>query len=86
MCKLAKKIKINKKRKKKRTYRLADYAIPADHTDEIKESEKIDKYMDLVRELKKLWNMKVTGIPIVIGTLGTVPKCLESEMEEMEIR
>ena len=25
-----------------------------------------DKYLDLARELKKLWNMKVMGIPIVV--------------------
>ena len=36
-----------------------------------------DKYLDLVRELKKLWNMKVVVIPIIIGALGMVPKGLE---------
>ena len=30
--------------------------------------------MDLVWELKELWNMKVTIIPIVIGAFGTVTK------------
>ena len=33
----------------------------------LKEWEKKGKYLDLARELKKLWNMKVTIIPIVIG-------------------
>ena len=32
------------------------------------------KYLDLTRELKKQWNLKVTIIPIVIGALGTVTK------------
>ena len=40
----------------------------------MKESEKKDKYLDLARELKKLWNMKVTIVPIVIGALGTITK------------
>ena len=31
-------------------------------------------YLDLSRELKKLWNMKVTIVSIVIGALGTVTK------------
>ena len=31
----------------------------------------------LCQELRKLWNMRVTMIPIVIGTLGTVAKGLE---------
>ena len=38
----------------------------------------MDKYLDLARELKRLWNMKVKVIPIVVGALGTVPKGLES--------
>ena len=40
----------------------------------IKEGDNMDKYMTLVRELKDLWIMKVTVIPIVIGALGTIPK------------
>ena len=38
----------------------------------IKESEKLDKYLDLAKELKKLWNMNVTLIPIVVGVRGTI--------------
>ena len=37
-----------------------------------------DKYFDLARELKKLWNMNVTIIPIVIGALGTIYQPLRS--------
>ena len=29
----------------------------------------MDKYLDLARELKKLWNMKVIILPIIVGTL-----------------
>ena len=43
----------------------------------IKESEKKDKYLDLARELRKLWNMRMTVVAVVIGALGTVPKGLE---------
>ena len=39
--------------KKKRTCQIVDFAIPADHKVKLKESEKIDKYLDLARELKK---------------------------------
>ncbi len=53
-----------------------DFAVPADHRIKLKESEKKYKYFDLARELKKLWNMKVTIIPIVIGAFGTVTKGL----------
>ena len=37
-------------------------------------------------ELKKKWNMKVTIIPIAIGTLGTVTKGLVQGLEDLEIR
>ena len=64
----------------------SDFAIPAEHGVKMKESEKIDKYLDLARELKKLWNMTVTVVPIMVGALGTVPKGLEKRLEELEIR
>ena len=47
---------------------------------------KKDNYLDLARELKKLWNMKVTVIPIVIGALVTVTKVLVQGLEDLEIR
>ena len=51
----------------------------------IKENEKIDKYLNLARELRKLWNMRVTVIPGEVGSLGTVPKELKRRLEELEI-
>ena len=57
--------------KKKRTCRVVEFAVSADPRVKLKESEKKDKYFDLVREMKKLWNMKVTVIPILIGVLGS---------------
>ena len=51
-----------------------DFAVPADHRVKLKDSEKKDKNGDLVRELKKLSNMKVVMIPIVISALGTFTK------------
>ena len=69
---------------RKRICKIVDFAVPADHRINLKESEKKDKYLDLARELKKLWNMKVTILPIVIGALGTVTKGLKS-LEDLEI-
>ena len=41
------------KKKKKRSCKIVDFAVPADHRIKLKESEKKDKYIDLARELKK---------------------------------
>ena len=50
----------------------------------IKENKKRHKYLDLARELKKLWNMKV--IPFVISALRTILKGFVRGLEELEIR
>ena len=71
--------------KKKRTYKIVDFAVPADHRIKLKECEKKDKYLDLARELKKLWNMQVTIIPIVIGAFERVTKGLLKGLEELEV-
>ena len=52
---------------KKRICKIVNFAVPADHKINMKKCEKKDKYLDLARELKKLWNMKVTIVLIVIG-------------------
>ena len=72
--------------KKERICKIVDFAVPADHRINRKESEKKDKYLDLARELKKLWNMKVTIVPFVIGALGTVTKGLVRGLEDLEER
>ena len=63
-----------------------DLAFPVDHRVTLKESEKKDKYLNLDRELKKLWNRKVTIIPIVIGALVTVTSGLIKERQKLKIR
>ena len=63
---------------------IVDFAVPSDHRIEIKEREKIEKYQDLKREVQKLWNMKAKIIPIVIGALGTIPKTLQKQLDQIE--
>ena len=72
--------------KKKGTCKIVDFADPADHRIKLKESEQNDKYLDLAREFKKkIWNMKVTIIPIVIGAFGTITKGLLMGLEDLEV-
>ena len=67
---------INKKRRKKRkrTCHLLYFAVPADCRMKVKDSEKINQYLDLARELKKLWNMRETVIAITFWCAGNDPK------------
>ena len=67
------------------TWNIVDFAVPVDHRIKLKEFDKRDKYLDLARELKKLWYMKVTIIPIVIGALGTITKGSVRGLENLKI-
>ena len=71
--------------KKKRICRIVDFTVPVDHRVKLKKCEERDKYFDLAKEMKKLWNMKVTIIPVVIGALGTVTKGLVQKLEDFKI-
>ena len=77
--------KTKKKKKKKNICKIVDFAVPADHRIKLKEWEKRNKYLDLARELKNLWNMKVTIIPIVTGAFFTVTKGLLKGLEDLEV-
>ena len=75
----------NNQEKKKKICKIVVFAVPADHRMKLKECKKRDKYLDLTRELKKLWNMKVTIIPLVIGAFCTVTKGLLNGLEDLEV-
>ena len=51
----------------------------------MKECEKKDKYLNLARELKKLWDMKMSIVPIVIGAFGTVTEGLLKDLEDLDV-
>ena len=64
--------------RKKQLVILLNFAVPAD--DKVKITKR--KEREILRfclRTKKLWNMKVTVIPIVIGALATVPKGSEKK-------
>ena len=42
-------------------------------------------YNDLKRELKKIWEMPVKVIPVVVGALGTAPKKLKQWLSDIGI-
>ena len=75
----------NNQQQKKRICKILDFAVPADHGIKLKECKKKDKYLDLTRGIEKLWNMKVTILPIVIGAFGTVTKGLLKRLEDLEV-
>ena len=64
--------------KKKKACCIVDFVVLANHRWKIKVNEKRNKYLDLTWEQKKLWNVKLTMIPLVIGALRKRAKRVEN--------
>ena len=74
--------KKKKKKKKERTYRLVDFAVPADHCENQRRRKERQIFWPCQRtKKKKLTSIKVTVISIVIGALGTTPKNAAGRVE-----
>jgi len=58
----------------KRICILIDVAIPGDRNVIKKEAEKILKYKYLTIETQRMWNVKTSVIPVIIGATGTISK------------
>ena len=71
--------------KKERSCKIIDFAVPKDSRIEEKEKDKIEKYQDLERDLQKMWNVKVKIIPIVVGSLGAIPKKIGNRLKQIGI-
>ena len=56
-------------------------AIPADRNVVQKEAEKKLKYKSLCIEIERMWNLKCTIIPVIIGAAGTVTRSLRKNLE-----
>ena len=66
---------------------IIDVACPFDTRIKEKEKEKVEKYQDLKREIKRIWQCKeVTIIPIIIGTLGTVNTNFKLWLKKLELK
>jgi hypothetical protein len=58
-----------------------DVAVPADGNFMQKEAEKKLKYKILGIEIQRMWNLKCTIIPVIIGATGIVTKSLRKNLE-----
>ena len=63
-------------------YLIIDFAVPEYSRIEEMEKEKIETYQDLRRELQKIWHVRVKIIPLVVGSLGAIPKQFSKRLEE----
>ena len=65
--------------KNERSCAIIDIAIPVGIRVSEKEKEKIERYQELNREIKRMWNIRsIKVMPVVLGTLGSSSKKLRS--------
>jgi len=69
------------KNKKEKTCTLIDVAIPRRQKCCAKEAEKKLKYKSLCIEIQRMWNLKCTAIPVIIGATGIVTRSLRKNLE-----
>jgi len=69
------------KNKKEKTCVLIDVAIPADRNVVQKEEEKKLRYKSLFIEIKRMWNLKCTIVPVIIGDTGIVKRSSKNNLE-----
>ena len=69
------------KNNKEKTCTLVDVALPADRNVVQKEAEKKLKYKSLCIEIQRMWNMKCTIVPVIIGATGIVTRSLKKNLE-----
>ena len=60
---------------------LIDVAIPADRNVMQKEAEKKLKHKSLCIEMQRMWNLKCTTVPVIIGATGIVTRSLKKNLE-----
>ena len=39
----------------------------------------------MIKKKIKLWNLKISIVPIIIGVFGTIPKSLEKDLSELNV-
>jgi len=69
------------KNRKEKTCTLIDVTISADRNVVLKEAEKKLKYKSLCIEIQRMWNLKCTILPVIIGASGIVTRSLRKNSE-----
>ena len=71
--------------KSKKSCHIIDVAIQEDSGVKEKEFEKVEKYENLARELRRMWEVKTSVVRIVLGALGTVPLWLKGILKGIDV-
>ena len=64
---------------------IIEFSVPWDKNVQLKEEEKVSKYIPLAKEIRKVHRVSTKIVPIVLGSLGTVTTRLKNSLKELEM-
>jgi len=64
---------------------IIEFSVPWDKNVQLKEEEKVSKYIPLAKEIHKVHRVSTKIVPIVLGSLGTVTTRLQNSLKELEM-
>ncbi|XP_063585357.1 uncharacterized protein LOC134762740 [Penaeus indicus] len=68
---------------KEKTCLLIDTSVPCDQNIAHKEFDKLSKYKDLEIEIQKMWSLKATTVPVIVGALGMIKKQTQKHLDKI---
>ena len=71
--------------KKEWNFKIVDFAVSGGRRIEEKKKDKTEKYQGLGRELQTMWNLTVKIIPLVVGSLGAIPKQFHNRLKQIGV-
>ena len=71
--------------KRENNCQIIDVAIPDHRRVRAKQDEKVEKYRDLAREIRKKGVIRKKVTPIVVGALGTIPLRIKENLKTIGV-
>ena len=71
--------------KRENNCQIIDVEIPDDRRVRAKQDEKVEKYRDLAREIRKKGVIRKKVTPIVVGALGTIPLRIKENLRTIGV-
>ena len=72
--------------KRDKSCQIIDMAFPEDGRVSETEDKKVEKYQDLAREIRTMWDVRTEVILVVMGALGSVPMNLENKLKVIDAK
>ena len=67
---------------KEKTCLLIDMSIPTDQNISAKEFDKLSKYKDLEIEIQRMWKLRMSTVPVIVGALGMIKKGCQKHLTQ----